>query len=249
MMEAHDRLIKILSTVFLNPADESNTGKKIFIQQFLGCGCPDAVVEQARVRFLSKALGVYIDTQIAKTPPSKAVTPLEKAGNSLLQIPKTLKWPRSSKAKIVSPSSWRSTALDRVTKNVRYKKQLGYFRALCNTAVDGVIEVPQRAFFFIVVQGKRKLIKNTLRMQYESGQMLYQLMGYNRCRLFTITEEEGPKRIDQIDTALTWSDLAHAFDAARERYSFTEIVLSFLKTIDTGELIWKNNTNFPSVTC
>jgi hypothetical protein len=90
-------------------------------------------------------------------------------------------------------------------------EKLVWLRQMSNAVVDAAIEVPGRAFFFLVAQEKKKLRKDTLMMQYQCGQVLYQLKGYNRCRLFTITDQPDTKIIPQIDTALSWQGLHHAF--------------------------------------
>ena len=117
MLEPRDTLVKTLSMVFLNPADEENLGKKIFIQQFLGCGCPDQVVEQAKIRFFTRPLGILLETLIAQAPPSKTVTRLEKDVNGLLKLPKNLKWPRAARGEVIAPARWRGPAIHTAAKN------------------------------------------------------------------------------------------------------------------------------------
>jgi hypothetical protein len=206
-------------------------------------------VEQANIRFLSRPLGGFLEKGIAQAPRTQAVTPFEKNVNPLLKLPKTLKWPRSSKGKIITPSKWRGPSINGVVKNKKQADKLNRLRAMSNVAIDTAIEVPGRAFFFIVAEGRTKLKKSTLLLQYESGQLLYQLMGYNRCRLFTVTREAGPKRIPQIDTALTWSGLYAAFEAAKDRYPFATYILDLFEPQIAGGSLWKNNTNFPFGTC
>lgn len=229
MIESHDTLVKILATIFLNPADPDGQGRKIFIQQFLGCGCPDQVVEQARVSFFVRPLETCLERRIASTPPSPAATPLEKEVNRILELPEILRWPRERSGRIVHPSQWGSTAIETAAQTAEQKGRLVGLRQMCRATIDAVIDVPGRAFFFIVAQNKAGLRKNSLGLQYRAGQLLYQIMGYNRCRLFTITADGAPKRIPEIDTALTWRGLYNAFCETRDRYPFAGSVLELLE--------------------
>jgi hypothetical protein len=228
-IQPHDTLIKILATVFLNPADPDGQGRKIFIQQFLGCGCPDQVVEQARVSFFVRPLETCLERRIGSTPPSAAATLLEKEVNRILDLPEILRWPRDVSGLVVHPSRWGNAAIERAAETAEQKERLVGLRQMSRATIDAVIEVPGRAFFFIVAQHKTRLKKDTLRLQYRAGQLLYQVMGYNRCRLFTITPDEAPKRIPEIDTALTWRGLYQVFSQTRDRYPFAGSVLELLE--------------------
>jgi hypothetical protein len=232
MIESHDTLVKILATIFLNPADPDGQGRKIFIQQFLGCGCPDQVVEQARVSFFVRPLETCLERRIASNPPSTAATPLEKEVNRILELPETLRWPRGRSGRIVHPSRWGSPAIERAAETAEQKDRLVGLRQMCRVTVDAVIDVTGRAFFFIVAQNradKAGLRRDSLALQYRAGQLLYQIMGYNRCRLFTITPDEAPKRIPEIDTALTWRGFYRVFSETRDRYPFAGSVLELLE--------------------
>lgn len=220
-----DTFVKVLATVFLNPADRDHQGKKVFIQDFLGCGCPDEVVEQASISFFSRPLGMHIEQRIAQLEASRASTSFEQDVNRFVNLPKALKWPRRASGELISPCLWRRPMLEAIEKAPENLEKLIRLRTMSNATIDAVIEVPGRAFFFLVAQGKRRLNKNTLLVQYDSGQLLYKLMGYNRCRLFTITEEDKPKIIPQIDTALTWHGLYNSFFQMRDRYAFSRLVL------------------------
>ena len=108
-------------------------------------------------------------------------------------------------------------------------EKMGALRKMANATIDAVIEVPGRAFFFLVVQEEKRLQKKALHIQYQAGQTLFKLMGYNRCRLFTISLEDEPKIIPEIDTALSWQGLFNAFSQARNQYAFTDHVLTFFQ--------------------
>ncbi len=224
-----DALVKVLATVFLNPADRDQQGKKIFVQSFLGCGCPDEVVEQAKINFFTQPLGALVERKIAQIGPCQTLTPFEQEVNHLLGLPKTLKWPRRRSGELISPASWRRPMLESVASGSNHLERLAFLRSMSNVTIDAVIEVPGRAFFFLVVQGTKKLQKDTLLVQFESGQMLYKLMGYNRCRLFTVTTQDEPKIISQIDTALSWRGLRSAFSQVRDRYAFADQVLDLFQ--------------------
>ncbi len=219
-----DVLVKALATLFLNPADRDRTGKMIFVQNYLGCGCPDDVVQQAEVRFFTRPLGRLLERRIARTGPSRACTLLEQETNRLIQLPKTLKWPRRRSGELVPPGSWRLPMLRAAARTAKQLEKLLLLRRMSGVVIDAVIEVPDRAFFFLVVQGSKRLRKDDLLVRYQSGQLLYQLRGYNRCRLFTITREDSPKIIPQIDTALTWKGLHEAIVRTEGRYPFAHIV-------------------------
>jgi hypothetical protein len=229
IMESHDTLVKILATIFLNPADRDRQGRKIFIQQFLRCGCPDQVVEQARVSFFVRPLETCLERRLLSNPPSTAATPLEKEINRILDLPEILRWPRDVSGRIVHPSRWGSTAIERAAETAEQKGRLVGLKQMCRATVDAVIEVPGRAFFFIVAQHKTRLKKDTLRLQYKAGQLLYQIMRYNRCRLFTITGDAAPRRIPEIDTALTWRGLYDAFCQTRNGYPFSGSILELFE--------------------
>jgi hypothetical protein len=207
------------------------------------------VVEKAKVRFNSRPLGVFLESGATQQPRTRTITPLEKNVNTLLKLSKTLKWPRSATGKILPPTSWRPAAIGRATKNEKQAAKFRRLRTLSNVMVDAVIEVPERAFFFIVVEERTRLKKNVLLAQYESGQVLYQLLGYNRCRLFTLTRKEEPKRIQQIDTALTWTQLYHVFDENKARYAPASRILETCHFSQPGGAPWKSITDFPSGTC
>ncbi|MBW2019030.1 MAG: hypothetical protein JRI58_03455 [Deltaproteobacteria bacterium] len=220
-----DTLVKVLAIIFLNPADRDREGVKIFIQDLLGCGCPDEVVEKAKVSFFVKPLGTYIKQRIVHLGPSRTLTPLEQEVNHLTKLPKMLKWPRRRSGELVPPALWRRPMLEAVAKNPKHREDLARLRPLSNVTIDAVIEVPARAFFFLVTHDTKKPPKRALLMQYESGQLLYKLMGYNRCRLFTISHRDEQKIIPQIDTALSWLGLYDAFFKRRDRYPFAKSVL------------------------
>jgi hypothetical protein len=131
----------------------------------------------------------------------------------------------------LAPAAWRSNAILKVGSNSGQEEKLIFLRKMANATIDAVIEVPGRAFFFLVVQERNRLQKGTLLIQYESGQMLYKLMGYNRCRLFTITKKSESKIIPQIDTALSWQHLHNAFSRSRHRYPFADQVMQFLEPV------------------
>ena len=217
--------MKVLAAVFLNPGDRDQQGKKIFIQDFLGCGCPDEVVEQAKINFFIRPLGVYLEHQIVELGASPTSTSLEQDVNRLVKLPKALRWPRRASDELIPPASWRLAMLEAVARAPGDVEKLVRLRTMSNATIDAVINVPGRAFFFLVVQEARRLKKSTLLVQYDSGQLLYKLMGYNRCRLFTITKEEGAKIIPEIDTALTWQQVHDAFLRARDRYAFFDLIL------------------------
>ncbi|MBW2108561.1 MAG: hypothetical protein JRI36_07860 [Deltaproteobacteria bacterium] len=227
-----DTLVKVLAAVFLNPEDRTHEGRKVFIQQFLGCGCPDAVVEKAGVAFFVRPLGALLDRRIARQRAGGSVTPLEKRINGLLSLPEGLMWPRRASGAMLLPGQWRRPMLKQVTKDTRQLERLSFLRTLCRASIDAVIEVPDRAFFFLVVSEGTRLKPSRLRVQFECGQLLYKILGYNRCRLFTVTDDDGPKIIPQIDTPLSWAGLRHAFFEARNRYAFAFRVLDLLSPID-----------------
>lgn len=235
-MGSRDTLIKVLATVFLNPADHDRQGRKIFVQDFLACGCPDAVVEKAKLRFFVRPLGAYLQQRISTLRASRLSTPLEQQVNRLVELPKTLRWPRRQSGELIPPVLWRRPMLDAVARTAKSRETLARLCSMSKAMIDAVIEVPGRAFFFLVTEEIRKLKKTTLLVQYESGQLLYQLMGYNRCRLFTIRHRNEPKIIRQIDTALTWQGLYNVFYEARERYVFTDLVLDLFDHMDWGGL-------------
>jgi hypothetical protein len=91
------------------------------------------------------------------------------------------------------------------------------------------MEVPGRAFFFLVSQDRQRLKKSTLGVQYESGQILYKYLGYNRCRLFTITEKSSPRIIPQIDKPLSWQGLYDAFYQVRHEYALANSILKYFE--------------------
>jgi len=225
-----DLLVKVLATVFLNPMDSDQRGKKVLIQDFLRCGCPDEVVEQATIRFFVRPLGSLLERKIASMQPSAAATPLEKEVNALMKLPKNVTWPRERSGRLVAPAAWRRSMLDRGAKKEGHVEKLVFLRQMSNAIIDAAIEVPGRAFFFLVAQERKKLKKAMLLVQYESGQMLYKLLGYNRCRLFTITENGESKIIPQIDTALSWQGLYNAFYQARHGYAFADTVLRLFES-------------------
>jgi len=227
-----DTLIKVLATVFLNPADHDRQGRKVFVQDFLGCGCPDEVVEQAKIRFFVRPLGQYLRQRISTLSPSPASTPLEKEVNRLLRLPKTLRWPRRGAGELIPPFRWRRPMVNTVAKTAKHREGLARLRSMSKAMIDAVIEVPGRAFFFLVTEEAKKPKKPALLVQYEMGQLLYQLMGYNRCRLFTIRHSNEPKIIPEIDTALTWQGLYQVFEEARQRYAFTDLVLDLFNPIE-----------------
>lgn len=229
---SRDTLVKILATVFLNPADRDGQGRKIFVQDFLGCGCPDEVVEKAKIRFFARPLGTYLQQRISSLGASQPSLLLEEEVNRLVRLPKTLKWPRRRSGELIPPAMWRRPMLDAVAKTARRRENLARLRSMSKAMIDAVIEVPGRAFFFLVTEETERPKKPTLLVQYESGQLLYQLMGYNRCRLFTIRHRDEPKIIPQIDTALTWQGLYNVFHQARQRYAFTDLVLDLFDHMD-----------------
>ena len=227
-----DTLVKVLATVFLNPADRNRQGRKIFVQDFLGCGCPDEIVEEAKVHFFVKPLERYLQQRISTFGPSTASTPLEEEVNRLIRLPKTLRWPRRRSGELIPPFRWRRPVLNAVAKKAKHPEGLARLCAMSKAMIDGVIEVPGRAFFFLVTEETKRPKKPALLVQYESGQLLYQLMGYNRCRLFTIRHKNEPKIIPQVDTALTWQGLYKVFYEARGRYAFTDVVLDLFDHMD-----------------
>jgi len=229
---SRDTLVKVLATVFLNPADRDRQGRKIFVQDFLGCGCPDEIVEKAKIRFFVRPLGGYLQKRISTLGASTSSTPLEEKVNRLVRLPKTLRWPRSRSGELISPSRWRRPMLNAVAKTAKHREGLARLCSVSKAMIDAVIEVPGRAFFFLVVEETRRPRKTTLLVQYESGQLLYQLMGYNRCRLFTVRHRNEPKIIPQIDTALTWQGLYDVFCETRGRYAFTDLVLDLFDHMD-----------------
>jgi hypothetical protein len=227
-LPSRDTLVKVLATAFLNPADRNGQGRKIFVQNFLGCGCPDEIVEKAKVRFFARPLGAYLHQRISALGGSETSTALEEEVNRLIGLPKTLRWPRRRSGELVPPALWRRPMLDAVAKTAKNRQTLSKLRSMSKAMIDAVIEVPGRAFFFLVTEETERPKKPVLLVQYESGQLLYQLMGYNRCRLFTIRHRDEPKIIPQIDTALTWHGLYNVFHEARGRYAFTDPVLDLL---------------------
>lgn len=231
-MCSRDTLVKVLATVFLNPADRDRQGRKIFVQDFLGCGCPDEIVEKAKIRFFVRSLGGYLQQRISALGASTSSTPLEEEVNRLVRLPKTLRWPRRQAGELIPPSQWRRPMLNAVAKTARHRESLARLCTMSKAMIDAVIEVPGRAFFFLVTEETKRPKKPALLVQYESGQLLYQLMGYNRCRLFTIRHRNEPKIIPQIDTALTWQGLYNVFCEARKRYPFTDLVLDLFDHMD-----------------
>jgi len=229
---SRDTLVKVLATVFLNPADHDRQGRKVFIQDFLGCGCPDEVVEKATIRFFVRPLGEYLQKRISTLGASKSSTPLEEEVNRLVRLPKTLRWPRRRSGELIPPFRWRRSMLDAVAKTVKTHENLAGLCSMSKAMIDAVIEVPGRAFFFLVTEETKRPKQAALLVQYESGQLLYQLMGYNRCRLFTLRHRDEPKIIPQIDTALTWQGLYNVFYEARERYAFTDLVFDLFDHMD-----------------
>lgn len=227
-----DLLVKVLASAFLNPGDRNQKGKKLFIQDFLKCGCPDAVVEQANIHFFVNPLGALLNRQITTMETTSTTTPLEKEVNALLKLPKNLRWPRRHSGQLLAPATWRRSAIREVTNKAGQEEKLVLLRKMAKAVIDAVIEVPGRAFFYLVVQERNRLQKEQLLIQYESGQMLYKLMGYNRCRLFTITEKNESKIIPEIDTALSWQDLHDAFSLARRGYPFANQVMQFFKPVE-----------------
>ena len=227
-------MVKVLATVFLNPADRDRQGRKVFVQGFLGCGCPDEVVEQAKIRFFVRPLGQYLQQRIATESVSISSTPLEKEVNHLVGLPKTLRWPRRRAGTLIAPLGWRRPMVNTVAKTAKQGERLARLCAMSKTMIDAVIEVPGRALFFLIPEGTTRPNKPTLLVQYEMGQLLYQLMGYNRCRLFTIRHRNEPKIIPEIDTALTWQGLYQVFNEARQRYAFTDLVLDLFEHIEEG---------------
>lgn len=225
-----DALVKVLAILFLNPADRNGQGKKIFVQRFLGCGCPDDVVAQAKIRFFARPLGDLLEEQMRPLGPVKTGTLLEQSVNHLLKLPKTLQWPRRRSGRLAPPASWSLPMVRAVSKRPKHAERLAFLRAMCETIIDAVIEVPGRAFFFIVTEERKRLSPKKLLVQYESGQLLYQLAGYNRCRLFTITQNSGSKIIPQVDTALSWQGLYEVFDQVRHGYPFAHIILKYFET-------------------
>ncbi len=221
-----DTLVKVLAAAFLNPADDDRQGAKIFIQNFLGCGCPDEVVEKAQISFFTNPLGAWLDKGVAQLGVSPWQTPLEKQVNGLINIPKQLAWPRKPSGDLKPPGSWRRPALRAVAKEAGQLDALARLRQMCGVTVDAVIEVPGRAFFFLVAVEAKKPPKKALVLQYDCGQLLYKIKRYNRCRLFTISHADGPKIIPQIDTALTWKGIYDAFLETRASYPFADLVLS-----------------------
>jgi len=218
--------------LFLDPAHHDQEGVKIFIQDFLGCGCPDDVVKKAKVSFFIKPLGTYFKQRIIQLGQSRTLTPLEQRVNPLIKLPKTLKWPRRRSGELIHPASWRRPTLESVAKTSKDMEGLSWLRSMSKVTIDAVIEVPARAFFFLVTGRIRKTQKKGLLLKHKTGQLLYNLMGYNRCRLFTISHKGGPKIIPQIDTALTWQELYDAFSKGRDRYRFAGSVLDLLDRLD-----------------
>ena len=229
---SRDTLVKVLTTVFLNPADHDRQGRKIFVQDFLGCGCPDEVVEKAKLRFFVRPLGSYLQQRISALDPSQPSTPFEQQVNRLVELPKTLRWPRRRSGELIPPVLWRRSMLEAVAQTAKSRKNLARLQRMSKAMIDAVIEVPGRALFFLVTEETRRQKKTTLLIQYESGQLLYQLMGYNRCRLFTIRNRNEPKIIPQVDTALTWQGLYNVFHEARGRYAFADLVLDLFDDTD-----------------
>jgi hypothetical protein len=225
-----DLLVKVLATVFLNPMDREQQGKKIFIQKFLGCGCPDEIVAQAGVRFFLRPLGSWLKRNIASSEATAAATPLEQQVHVLMKLPKRLAWPRLRSGRPAPPTAWRRHLLERDGIKTGHVEKLMSLRRMSNATIDAVIDVPGRALFFLVVEDRPRLSKSNLAVQYHSGQLLYQLMGYNRCRLFTITQNSGSKIIPQVDTALSWQGLYEAFDQVRHGYPFAHIILKYFET-------------------
>ena len=217
---ARDRLVKVLATVFLNPADRDQEGARIFIQDFLGCGCPDDVVKEAKISFFVRPLGAYLAQKAAQSSPSRSTIPLEQEINRLMKLPGSLRWPRRLSGEVIPPTLWQRPALEAMTRSSGYQKTMAKLRDMSNAVVDAVLEVPSRALFFLVIWEKGRPKKTTLLMQYESGQLLYKIMGYNRCRLFTISHRDAPKIIPQIDRALTWQGLYDTFSKVAPRYAF-----------------------------
>jgi len=229
---SRDTLVKVLATAFLNPADHDRQGRKIFVQDFLGCGCPDEIVEKAKIRFFVRPLMRYLQQRISTLGASTSSTPLEEEVNRLIRLPQTLRWPRRRAGELIPPFRWRRPMLSAVAKAARHRESLARLCTMSNAMIDAVIEVPGRAFFFLVTEETKRPKKPALLVQYESGQLLYQLMGYNRCRLFTIRHGNEPKIIPQIDTALTWQGLYNVFYEARDRYAFTDLVLDLFDHMD-----------------
>jgi hypothetical protein len=229
-VSSKDLLIKVLAVAFLNPADRNRQGAKIFIQDFLGCGCPDEVVEAAKLNFFVNPLDMYVRDRITQQQKSLSLTPLEEKVDSLMGLRKTLKWPRKASGELIPPASWRRPMLQAVAKRPKEQEILAGLRHMCKVTIDAVIEVPARAFFFLVTLDSRKAPRTELVLQYDSGQLLYKLLGYNRCRLFTISNTEGPKVIQQIDTALTWQGLYDAFLQRRGEYPFARPILDLFVT-------------------
>ena len=220
-----DTLVKVLATALLNPADRNRQGAKIFIRDFLGCGCPDKVVEKATIGFFTRPLGAYLNKRAIHQGASLAVTPLEKEVNGLIKIPRQLTWPRKPSGELIPPALWRRPTLQAVANRRKDQEALARLRQMSKVTIDAVIEVPARAFFFLVIVETKKPQKKGLVLQYEAGQLLYKLMGYNRCRVFTISHSKGPKIIPQIDTALTWQGLYEAFFEKQGQYPFAGLVL------------------------
>jgi hypothetical protein len=187
------------------------------------------VVKEARITFFVRPLGSYLEQKIAQSGQSHSLISLEQEVNRLMELPKTLKWSKRHSGEIVPPALWRRPMLEAMTENHGYQKKLARLRGMSNTAIDAVLEVPGRAFFFLVTWEKRKPKEATLLMQYESGQLLYKIMGYNRCRLFTISHGDEPKIISEIDRALTWQGLSNAFAEARHQYPFGDEILTLCR--------------------
>ena len=220
-----DILVKVAAAVFLNPADRDRQGAKIFIQDFLGCGCPDEVVEQAKISFFFSPLGVYLYERIADQGPSPALTALEEEVNTLTEIPGQLMWPREPSGHLVPPTSWGASTLQAVAGKPEEQETLARLRDMSKVTIDVVIEVPGRALFFLAIVDTKGPSRKGLALQYDAGQLLYKLMDYNRCRLFTLSHADGPKIIPQIDTALTWQGLCDAFARRKDQYPFARPIL------------------------
>jgi len=231
-MCSRDTLVKVLATVFLNPADGERQGRKIFVQDFLGCGCPDEIVEKANIRFFVRPLGRYFQQRISTLGPSTSSTPLEEEVNRLVRLPKTLRWPRRRSGKVISPFRWQGPMLNAVARTAKHRERLTRLCTMSKAVIDAVIEVPGRALFFLVTEDTTRPSKSALLVQYETGQLLYQLMGYNRCRLFTIRHRNQPKIIPEIDAALTWQGLYQIFEGVRHRYAFTDLVLDLFHPVE-----------------
>ncbi len=227
-----DRLVKVFATLFLNPADHDGYGARVFVQDVLGCRCPNEVLKGAEISFFVRPLGAYLEKRIAHSNESLSLTAIEQEVNRLLKLPETLKWPRNHTGRIIPPASWRDPMPGSVSKSEDCRTKLAGLRSMSKAAIDVLIEVPGRAYFFLVSWEKRKPGKHTLLLQYESGQLLYRLSGYNRCRLFTISHRDESKIIRQIDRALTWQALSDAFAKVSDRYAFTDKILALCGNMD-----------------